>query len=136
MLVIERVQSEAGATYQVGLDEQGLTDYVAGLAKHVNRYPANARFIFNDETHQLEVIQPAVIGRTLDVTASVQQIKQQVLDGQHTVSLSLTVTQPQVGDDAWRAAGHHRAGQLPHQLLPRLYPGTPAEHRDGGEFHG
>jgi vancomycin resistance protein YoaR len=100
MLVIERVQSTAGAEYQVGLSDQALTDYVAGLAKHVNRYPANARFIFNDETHQLEVIQPAVIGRTLDVTASVQQIKQQVLDGQHTVSLSLTVTQPQVGDDA------------------------------------
>lgn len=100
MLVIERVQTEAGAAYQVGLDEQALTDYVAGLAKHVNRYPANARFIFNDETKKLEVIQPAVIGRTLDVTASVQQIKQQVLDGQHTVALSLTINQPQVGDAA------------------------------------
>jgi vancomycin resistance protein YoaR len=100
MLAIERVQSPEGARYQVGLDDQKLTDYVSALAANVNRYPQNARFTFNDDTHKLEVIQPGVIGRTLDIGTSVGQIKQQVLGGQHSVDLTVTTTPPQIGDDA------------------------------------
>jgi vancomycin resistance protein YoaR len=58
------------------------------------------RFIFNDDTRQLELIQPAIIGRGLDVDLSLQQINQVLLAGQHTVNLVMQTTNPPVTDDA------------------------------------
>jgi vancomycin resistance protein YoaR len=100
MLTIERVQSQGGDEYQVRIDEDALYTYLSALAADVDRQPANARFIFNDETHLLEVIQPAVIGRNLDVYTSIQEINNRVLDGEHSATLTLVYTQPEVGDDA------------------------------------
>lgn len=99
MLVIERVQSPEGARYQVMLSSQALQTYLTGLAPDINRQPGNARFIFNDETHQLEVIQPAVIGRNLDIEATIQEINARILAGQRSASLSIQMTQPEIGDN-------------------------------------
>ncbi|MBN1147027.1 MAG: VanW family protein [Anaerolineales bacterium] len=100
MLVVERVESQGGSDYQVRLDEQALYTYLSALAADVNRRPANARFIFNDDTRLLEVIQPAVIGRNLDVYASIQEINNRVMQGEHSAALALVYTQPEIGDDA------------------------------------
>ncbi len=100
MLTIQRVQSEDGATYHVGLAEEALYTYLTSLAGSINRPAENARFIFNDETRQLEVIRPAVIGRTLDVPAAVKAINANLAAGQRTIPLPLITTQPEVGDDA------------------------------------
>jgi hypothetical protein len=54
-------------------------------------YPVNARFIFNDDTSQLEVIEPAVIGRNLDVFNSCgNDYRSNFLKGEHTVPLTFT----------------------------------------------
>jgi vancomycin resistance protein YoaR len=100
MLTIQRVESGGTATYQVGLDSQVLRTYLEGIAPGLLRWPVNARFIFNDETHQLEVIEHAVVGRSLDVDTSLQMINQKLAEGVHTVSLDMEFTNPQVGDDA------------------------------------
>ena len=99
MLTIERVEGQDGEQYQVRLDEEALYTYLNALAADVNRSPANARFIFNDDTRLLEVIQPAVIGRNLDVYSSIQEINQRVMQGEHSANLSLVYTQPEIGDD-------------------------------------
>ena len=98
MLTIERVELPEGATYQVGLDTSRLTKMLDEQAPRLARQPANARFIFNDETRHLEVIQPAVIGRSLDVTAAVHDINQKLVEGAHDIALALQYTQPVVGD--------------------------------------
>ncbi|MBN2548237.1 MAG: VanW family protein [Anaerolineales bacterium] len=98
MLVIERVQSPEGARYQVMLSSQALQTYLTGLAPDINRQPSNARFIFNDDTHLLEVIQPAVIGRSLDIEATIQEINTRILAGERSASLSIQTTQPEIGD--------------------------------------
>ncbi len=100
MLTIQRVKTDTGEAYQVGLSTDALRTFLMNIAPSLSREPMNARFIFNDDTRKLEVIQPAVIGRALDVDASLAQINQQLLNGQHKIDLVLQTTSPQVTNDA------------------------------------
>ncbi len=100
MLTIQRTPTGQGETYQVGLRTDELRTFLTNIAPPLSRSPQNARFIFNDDTHQLELIQPAVIGRALDVDGSLQQINQQILTGKHSVNLVMQTTNPPVTDDA------------------------------------
>jgi vancomycin resistance protein YoaR len=100
MLTIQRTTTDQVENYQVGLSTDDLRTFLMNIAPSLNRNPQNARFIFNDDTRQLEIIQPAVIGRALDVDSSLQQINQQILDGQHDVNLVMQTTSPPVTDDA------------------------------------
>ena len=100
MLTIQRVKTDAGETYQVGINPETLRTFLLNIAPPLSRNPQNARFIFNDDTRKLEVIQPAVIGRALDVDASLAQINQQILAGQHNINLVMQTTNPPATDDA------------------------------------
>jgi vancomycin resistance protein YoaR len=100
MLAIQRVQTDTGEAYQVGLNHDILRNFLQNLAPQLSRSPVNARFIFNDDTRKLEVIQSAVIGRGLDVDLSLEQINQQLLAGKHTVNLVIQTTSPAVTNDA------------------------------------
>jgi vancomycin resistance protein YoaR len=100
MLVIHRVQDSGGADFQVALDDEALNTYLSALGPDIARMSENARFIFNDDTRQLDLMQPAVIGRSLDVQASIQNIHQTVKGGGHDVSLQIVYLQPDVGDGA------------------------------------
>lgn len=101
MLLVERVPSVGGgAQYQVSLNATTLGPFLEGLAASLERNPENARFIFNDETRQLDLIQSAIIGRTLDVGGSLAAIQQQALQGEHNIPLTLIYIQPAVGNDA------------------------------------
>jgi vancomycin resistance protein YoaR len=74
MLRFNLVQNSQGAQYQVGLDPAQLAAFLEPLAPELARRPQNARFIFNDDTRQLDLLQEAVVGRTLDIPASLQAI--------------------------------------------------------------
>jgi vancomycin resistance protein YoaR len=100
MLSIQRVQSDQGQSYQVGLNPDTLRNFLLNVVPEITRDPQNARFIFNDDTRQLDLLQSAVIGRALDVDSSLQQINQQILNGQHNVDLVLQTTNPLVTNDA------------------------------------
>jgi vancomycin resistance protein YoaR len=100
MLTIQRTQTDQGETYQVGLSTDELRTFLQNIAPSFLRNPQNARFIFNDDTHQLDLLEPAIIGRALDVDSSLQEINQQLLAGQHTVKLVMQTTNPPVTDDA------------------------------------
>lgn len=99
MLSVERVETETGAHYQIGLDPRELGVIVAGFGPQVAAEPRNARFIFNDETKQLEIYKPAVIGRTLNLDASLEHINQAVAEGAHEVALQYDYTNPEHADD-------------------------------------
>jgi vancomycin resistance protein YoaR len=98
MLTIQRVTTESGEIYQVGLNQDAIRTFLLNIAPPLSREPQNARFIFNDDTRKLEVIQPAVIGRSLDVDASLEQMNQQLLAGQHNVNLVMPTTSPAAPD--------------------------------------
>jgi vancomycin resistance protein YoaR len=70
------------------------------LVPELERSPENARFIFNDDTRQLDLFQNAVTGRSLDVPASLDAIQQAAGSAQHAVPLAFQTRAPAVGDDA------------------------------------
>ena len=99
MLSVERVESDSDAQYQIGLNSQLLGAYLASLAPEVAADPKNARFIFNDETRQLEIYKPAVVGRKLNLQASIDIINQQIAQGAHQIDLQYDYTNPEIGDN-------------------------------------
>ena len=103
MLTITRIETPQGATYQVELDTRQLRMALEEIAPGLERQAANARFIFNDDTRELEVIRPAVIGQALDIEASIEQINTALIAGEHRVSLDLEYTNPAVTDDVTAA---------------------------------
>ncbi len=98
MLAFERVQTGNSIQYEVSLNSDALRIYLNSLAPTFSRKPQNARFVFNDETHQLEAIQPSAVGRELNVEGSIQDIQQKLYKGDHTIALNMTYTDPPVTD--------------------------------------
>jgi vancomycin resistance protein YoaR len=103
MLDFERISSNDGSSYQVTLDNDALRSYLLDLSTAVALDPQNTRFIFNDDTRQLDVIQPAVIGRALDIDKSITTIQQQLAKGSHTIALEFDFTSPQITDNTTAA---------------------------------
>ena len=100
MLAIERVTTDGVEQYQVAISSPALRTFLGGVAPGLVQYPNNARFIFNDETQQLDLIQGATIGRALDIETTITQINQKLAEGVHTVELDMEYTNPAVTDDA------------------------------------
>jgi vancomycin resistance protein YoaR len=99
MLTIERRNGDNGYEYQVGLQAEGLRGFLESAAIDLEQIPANARFIFNDDTRQLEVIQAAKIGRSLNVDTTIQEINQKVGQAEHVVDMVLDYVNPTITDD-------------------------------------
>jgi vancomycin resistance protein YoaR len=99
-LTIEQIAGPQGPQYQLSLKSGALRRFLDEQAPGLARNPANARFIFNDDTSQLEVLEPAVIGRALNVEASLQTITEKLLQGGHTIDLTFDYAQPEVNSDA------------------------------------
>jgi len=93
--------SEGG--YELRLDPASLATFLEPLAPELERDPQNARFIFNDDTGQLDLLQEAVIGRTLDLAATLQAIQQGTAAGQHEIPLVFLLEPPAVGSEATAA---------------------------------
>jgi vancomycin resistance protein YoaR len=100
MMRFNRVTDEIGAHYTVGLDPTPLGEFLMGLAPDLGREPENARFIFNDDTRQLDLLRSAVIGRQLDVSASIESINEGLAAGGHTIPLVFVTDEPAVSDSA------------------------------------
>ncbi len=98
-----RFELVSGGGYAIRLDPASLVAFIEPLAPDLERDPQNARFIFNDDTGQLDLLQEAVIGRTLDLAASIQAIQQATATGQHEIPLVFLLEPPAVGSEATAA---------------------------------
>lgn len=140
MLVIIRGDnnSDEPASYRIALNEKLLETYLSSLKSGLYVEPVNTRFIFNDDTSQLEVIEPAVIGRELDVDASVEYINDEVIAGAHEVDLQFTTLKPEVTDDI--TAQELGITELIHQETTYFYGSESARVQNirasSSRFHG
>jgi vancomycin resistance protein YoaR len=101
LLTVQRVQTDGGTTgVQVALSPNGLRDLLVPVKDRVDRLPSNAKFIFNDATRQLELVENSSVGRELDVGASILAINEAIGRGEHTVSLVVNEAQPQISGTA------------------------------------
>lgn len=96
MVVIEPQPSK----FLISLDTATLHGLLEEINRAIRREAQNARFIFNDDTRQLELIQPSVSGRELNVPLTEAAMQTRLLAGEHTLPLEISVHPPQVGDDA------------------------------------
>src|SRR5215212_8826235 len=85
---------------QVGLTLTGLRDILVPVKNQVDRQPANAKFVFNDDTRQLDLIEDSKVGRAMDMEASIKAINEALARGEHTAALVINEAQPQVAGTA------------------------------------
>jgi len=100
MLVIERVSSPEGETYQVRLSSDLIRGFLSSIAPELAVAKANARFMFNDDTRELELIEPSITGQSLDIEASLQLINEALVVGDHKVALDMEYTLPEVTSES------------------------------------
>jgi vancomycin resistance protein YoaR len=101
MLRITRVKDEenGNAEFQITINQDLFRIYLESLGPGLRIEPVNARFIFNDDTRELEVIKSAVIGRKLDLDASVTAINDALISGEHRIGLAFESINPEVTDE-------------------------------------
>lgn len=104
MLEVRKTAAENGSKLEVALDAGALSEKLIQIAAQIDRPAENARFIFNDDTRQLEAIRASVIGRVLDVDASRALIQEQLQAGTHQIPLQVMEELPAVQDTASAAA--------------------------------
>ncbi len=79
MIGIIRVDDGNGlAHYEVKANVEPLRTVLQGLASQLTVEPQNARFLFNDNTKQLELISDSVNGRSLDIDGTLKLISDSV----------------------------------------------------------
>lgn len=99
MLAFTHTQDGNGGKIDVGINEILLRSFLTTLAPKIHLTAENTRFMFNDDTRLLEVIQPAVIGRELNLDSTIEKVKTALKDGQHSAELVFDLTKPAVTDE-------------------------------------
>jgi len=100
LITVQRVQNGDQEGVQVALSPKGLRDMLVPVKDQVDRLPSDAKFIFNDGTGQLDLIEDSKVGRALDVDASIKAINDAIGRGEHTASLVVNEAQPRVSGTA------------------------------------
>ncbi len=99
-LLLELDRTTTPPHYTVRLDRDMLTAQLEPLAPLLETEPANARFIFNDDTRLLEVLQNSVPARRLNISATVDQIIAQATTDSRELPLVIEWVKPLVSEDA------------------------------------
>jgi len=100
LLEFKRITDGDDAYYAVEVSGERMRAFLEELAPDLEREAENARFIFNDDTLELDLLEPAIIARSLNLSASLEAINTALNDGEHAVELVFETQAPQVGDDA------------------------------------
>jgi len=77
MLTFERVQNGNSGELQLVVNQTLAAGFLESLRDETDTIAENARFIFNDDTQVLELLTPAVIGRSLNISATIRKLKHQ-----------------------------------------------------------
>lgn len=102
MLRIDRIDNEDGtAGYDVYVTLDQAREFLVGLSEELTRSPQDSRFIFNDDTRQLEVIQSSVNGRRLNVEATLAGFPDAVFNADdRNVAIVFDETVPTINNNA------------------------------------
>ncbi len=103
MLRFNLVQDTQGGRYQIGVDPQTMVDFLGPRAAGLERGPQNARFVFNDDTRQLDLIQDSIDGRVLDIPGTIEAINKGLATGEHSIGLAFQTEAPAVAGTATAA---------------------------------
>ena len=93
-------ESVSPPTYNIRIDEEALAAWLTPLVEQLATESENARFIFNDDTRQLEVLQNSVAARQLNVEATVDKMVEQMRTENRDVPLVIEWVSPIVNENA------------------------------------
>lgn len=96
LLGVQRAQNGNQTEVRVVLNSEGLRSLLKPVKTEVDRPASNAKFIFNDDTKQLDLMEDSKTGRVMDLDASIAAINDALLRGEHTVPLVIVEDQPKV----------------------------------------
>ncbi len=101
LLRIDTVRNDDGTlSYQVTVNTAPFQDYLQTLAPGLISTPQDARFHFNEQSHQLEVIQPARSGRTLNIPQTLARMEEAIFSTTNrVVPMAFDYTAPRYSDD-------------------------------------
>ncbi|HJO33952.1 MAG TPA: VanW family protein [Anaerolineales bacterium] len=85
--------------YKVGLDQQLLVEFLQYAGDQLAVAPESARFEFDETTGELGPVRPAVVGRALDVEATLEMVNAALEAGEHNVYLRFRAVEPEIGDE-------------------------------------
>ncbi len=138
MLTFERVPVNNQLQYQVSLKTHLLRDLLRKIKPSLDTDPLNPRFIFNDDTHQLELQQEAVIGCSMNLEESLKIIQNRITEGQHTAELALNITTPPIANEV--TGEQLGITQLVHSETSYFYGSSPDRVQNitiaAAQFHG
>jgi vancomycin resistance protein YoaR len=100
MLVIEElpVGDEGSTRLNVTLDQSALRARLTSISQEITRTETNARYIFNDDTRQLEVIAPSEDGLALDIETTIARINERMAGADRQVPLALMAIPAEFND--------------------------------------
>jgi len=99
MLSFGSVEKDGKSSLSVTLSHPALLAYLSPLASKLQASKQNARFTFDDKSGQMQLLEHASIGRTLNLQNSISAIEDKAFSGAHTIALQLDIDKPQVTDD-------------------------------------
>lgn len=104
MLVVEQVSHEDGTVgYDVSLNLDDARALLEEISPDLSQQPVNARFVFDDEAQQLDVLEPSIDGRVLDVDGTLAKLEAAIFaadPAQRRVELAFVDLPPEVPDTA------------------------------------
>ena len=98
MLTFEQVLNGDTGALQLVANQPLVNAYLESLRDETDAASENSRLIFNDETGQLDLMTPAVIGRTLNIPATIANMNASLLEGKHRTKLAFDIMEPAVTD--------------------------------------
>ncbi|MCJ7518063.1 MAG: VanW family protein [Anaerolineaceae bacterium] len=138
MLVFTRQQQNNQAVLVPEFRPELLNSYLNDLATRVNIWPQNARFIFNDETRQLDLLSSSALGRVLDIQASLTAIQSALTQRQSSSTLTFNTVAPAVDDS--KTATDLGITELVHMESSYFFGSSEARiqniEKASSEFHG
>ncbi|MBN1263933.1 MAG: VanW family protein [Anaerolineales bacterium] len=99
-MITFEIEGDEDPSLVIGLDPTLFFAFLLEIGTPYEHSAENARFIFNDDTHELDILSPSSTGRLLDQEATRLAFEEALNAGVHTADVAFSIEQPQVGDDA------------------------------------
>ena len=100
MLTFEKLQQDGQISLIPQLKEDYLNAFLEELAQQIEIQTQNPRFIFNDSTGKLDLLEPGTQGRLIDHEATKVNLQEALAQGQTSAAVATLVQQPEVSDTA------------------------------------
>lgn len=98
ILKVEKVYKGETAEFKLDIYDYQLIPILDEIGMDIERSSQNAKFIFNDDTHQLELIENAVIGRKINLEKTLANFHEKLYSGGQEINLVMDIDPPQIGD--------------------------------------